>query len=112
MQRHEAGAFDPAKGSLAMFAFGIARRLRHELRRDERPIPVEAEASHQPGLDERLSLRQAIAALDPQQRDVIELLVDRDLTLPEVALILELPLNTVKSHVHRAKAAMRAALSA
>ena len=120
MQRCEAGSFDAAKGSLAMFAFGIAHRVRLEARRHDRssdgPMPRSAaplELAHDAGaveIHERLALRSAIAALPEAQRDVVELLVDRDLSLAEIAVILELPLNTVKSHVHRAKAALRAAL--
>jgi RNA polymerase sigma-70 factor (ECF subfamily) len=115
-QRHAAGGFDPTKGSLTMFAFGIAHRARLEARRTERRPALEsgvlATVEPDPILDERRALRRAIAALPDEQRDVVELLVDRDLTLAEIASILELPLNTVKSHVHRAKAALRVALCA
>ena len=37
------------------------------------------------------------------QQEILLLILDQDLTLSEIATILQIPLGTIKSHVHRAK---------
>jgi len=63
---------------------------------------------------EELALRQSsgrvrdvLAELTPQQRQVLELAYYRDLTQPEIAAELALPLGTVKTHARRGLQAMR-----
>jgi RNA polymerase sigma factor (sigma-70 family) len=57
-------------------------------------------------------LWDAIRGLPQRQRDVLVLRFYEDLTEPEVARLLRLPLGTVKSHAHRGLARLRAALEA
>lgn len=48
-------------------------------------------------------IRQAIAALPPLQSDAITLYYLKEFQYSEVADIMDIPLNTVKSHIRRAK---------
>lgn len=41
--------------------------------------------------------------LSDQQRDVLKLRMESELSLEEIATILKVPVSTVKSHIHRAK---------
>jgi RNA polymerase sigma-70 factor (ECF subfamily) len=61
---------------------------------------------------ERDALERGFRRLDPEQRALIVLHHYLDLPLADVADILEIPLGTAKSRLHRALAAMRAALEA
>ncbi len=56
-------------------------------------------------------LRRAVRSLSPDQRMVIALRFYLDLPLEEVAAALGTPVGTVKSRVHRAVHALRAALA-
>jgi RNA polymerase sigma-70 factor, ECF subfamily len=53
------------------------------------------------------SIREALAALDPGQRAVVALRFWLDLTGPEIANALELPLGTVRSRLSRALDTLR-----
>jgi RNA polymerase sigma-70 factor, ECF subfamily len=98
------------ESSLSTWLFGIAnnecrrecRRLRIEpayLEIDpERPARGESEAA----LVDREVLRQAIARLSPEHREVVVLHELDGLTYEEVALILNVPVGTVKSRLHHA----------
>ena len=90
-----------------------SRRCIDELRR-KRPRGVSLEAIAEIGapaahpdplLDRRI--RRLVAELPPAQRLVITLRYQEDLELAEIRQILGLPLNTVKSHLHRAVVALR-----
>lgn len=108
-----AGSFDAAKGSLRMYAYGIARLVRLEghrgagrhLRLVDDVLPS-SPAGPDAG-DEKRRLRAAIARLKPLEQEVILLLIDKDLAMAEIASLLDLPVGTVKSHAHRAKESLR-----
>ncbi len=55
----------------------------------------------------RQTLAQAVAALPPMYRAVIALRYDAELSYEEIAAALHLPLNTVRTHLKRAKARLR-----
>ena len=52
-------------------------------------------------------IRKAILNLPRQQSDVITLYYLREFKYAEVAEIMEIPINTVKSHLRRAKENLR-----
>lgn len=60
-----------------------------------------------PRADLRRDLESAIAALPDRYRAVVVLYYLQEVTYPEIAEILELPLGTVKTHLHRAKRLLR-----
>lgn len=57
--------------------------------------------------DLRRDLDAAIAALPERYRAVVMLYYLEDVSYPEIAEILDLPLGTVKTHLHRAKRILR-----
>ncbi len=73
---------------------------------------VPAEAAAPAGHALRIDLQRALAALPPAQREAIVHCHHLDLTHEEAADVLGWPLGTLKSHVARAKAALRVSLAA
>jgi RNA polymerase sigma-70 factor, ECF subfamily len=72
---------------------------------DDAPeLPV-APTSHDPLAARRL--RDSIAALPPRQRMVVTLRYQEDLDPSEIGRIIGLPVNTIKSHLHRALLSLR-----
>lgn len=75
---------------------------------------VEALESHEPGPEPMLDRRQALERLSegvgqlrPEHRMVIALRYDGGLSYEQIAQSLGIPANTVRTHLHRAKAALR-----
>jgi RNA polymerase sigma-70 factor (ECF subfamily) len=109
------GRFQANEGTLRMYAYGIARLVRLEGRRSEGRVLelVNPDQIATPALedrDDKERLRAAVARLKPVEQDVILLLLDKDLSLEEIGKLLDLPLGTVKSHVHRAKESLKTLL--
>lgn len=131
VRKVNAGQFDPGHGTLRMYAFGIGRLVRFEAyrenaagewlarERDGKPSLPEPSDEEQRARWEELAseegrgraLREAIARLEEPAREILLLLVDRELKLEEIAKLTGIPLNTVKSHIHRAKAKLRTAMA-
>jgi len=119
VKKVEAGHLDSAKGSLTQYAYGIARLVRLEAWKGE---PLEQLADDPRDFDRQASrlvsdpasedhrgeqLREAIHSLAEPQKQILLLLIDCELSLAEIAELLALPLNTIKSHIHRAKENLR-----
>jgi len=117
----EAGAYR-GSGDVAAFIWGIGiRRLIGAIRRENgsRRLPwhaakpevvVSAEDQVLAGI-EHGRLGQALAGLSPELRAAIEATVLDGLTCAEAAVLLGVAEGTVKSHCHRARMALRAALA-
>lgn len=82
-------------------------------------VTSEAVPRHSPGVDEQVEqqstlawLEQRIATLPDHQRDVLVLSTIKGLQMKEVAAILRLPENTVKTHLRRARLALAEGLAA
>jgi RNA polymerase sigma-70 factor (ECF subfamily) len=56
------------------------------------------------------ALAQAVSSLPQPYRIVIALRYDAEMSYEEISQALNLPINTVRTHLHRAKAALRQAL--
>ena len=108
---------EPAK--LRPWLFGIARRaamdrLRYEYAR--RPVEdveldeLAADEAAAPDDADLATLDAALAGLPPMERETLTLFYLRELTLPEMAAMLEVPLGTVKSRLFRARQVLRRAL--
>lgn len=76
--------------------------------RDPAPTPEEAILAS----EEQERLQKALAALEPEQRRLLALRVDRELNYAQMAEILSVPEGTVKSRLARAREALRKKLSA
>ncbi len=116
------GSFDPARGAVRAWLFGIATNLVHDHRRSEarrlrayvreagRAAPADAGADAAGRLDAAAQAGRAvvaIAGLAPADRDVLLLVAWGELSYEEVAGALGVPVGTVRSRLHRARAAVR-----
>jgi RNA polymerase sigma-70 factor (ECF subfamily) len=113
-----ASRFDSAKGSVRAWLFGCARyvtldRLRLE-RRWTDDIPAEPATFDS---DERLladqrseRLHAAIARLPIEYREALVLFELQELSYAETAAVLECPVGTVRSRLHRGRALLAAML--
>lgn len=121
VQHTQDGSYDETRGTLRMYAFGIARFVKLEKRREGvgeelHGDPVEYakdttnEEADREEREEQSLLRRCIRSLGQPEQDILLLLIDRELKLEEIGKILKMPVGTVKSHVHRAKEKLRAAM--
>ncbi|MGH9715687.1 MAG: RNA polymerase sigma factor [Candidatus Acidiferrales bacterium] len=117
----DAGRFDPARGSLGGFMFGIARNhLRKRWEQEHRFVPfaddpddmraktaVNGNGHH---ADDRYDdeatarLRRAIATLPENYREALVLCDLQEMSYDEAAAALACPVGTVRSRLHRARA--------
>lgn len=90
-------------------------RLRKSARRQERILALEVTtvAPDEFGsIHERERMSRAFAALDPDHRVVLTLRYYRDLTVDDIAELIDVRPGTVKSRLHRAQSRMRELLAA
>jgi RNA polymerase sigma-70 factor (ECF subfamily) len=117
--------------SVSSWLYTIARRFCIKKRRRSKFAPAREESLDAPGADaaRRLAdpapspeqtatnqelaaaLTQAIDALDPPQREVLVLRDVEGLSAPEVAKILGVSVDAIKSRLHRARIAVRQTLA-
>jgi RNA polymerase sigma-70 factor (ECF subfamily) len=105
--------YDAARSEVRPWLFGIANNLlRRHHRDEERRLRAFAQLDppHDtvPSTESRLA--DALVALSVGERDVLLLFAWADLEYAEIAEALELPVGTVRSRLHRARAHVRAAL--
>lgn len=81
----------------------------HEVRLDETPEPVTEPAAADVFLDARI--RDMVGRLPEPARLVVLLRYQEDLEPSEIAAVLDMPVNTVKSHLRRSVLALRDRLS-
>ena len=119
------GRFDPGRAAtLRTYLFAAARNLafKHYRQQDgqmafddltEAPLVDRGETPLGRLLDEELSgeVRKAIAALPPLQREAVVLFEYEELTLAEIAAIVEADVGTVKSRLYRARERLRRTLA-
>lgn len=120
--------FDPLRGNLQSFLFGVARNLilkREEARR--RFVSTSADAENEDedqewSSEDRMEedeparqlfsnqvaeqVRQALAALAPHYRDVVVLYEMHDMSYVDIAQICQIDIGTVRSRLSRARAAL------
>ncbi|HLG15239.1 MAG TPA: sigma-70 family RNA polymerase sigma factor [Blastocatellia bacterium] len=85
------------------------RRVRPQVSLEDVAEPVAENVSGDPMLSE--TLRRTIAALPEKPRMVVILRYQEDLEPAEIARVLGMPVNTVKSHLRRSLAMLREKLS-
>lgn len=88
---------------------GRRRRRRPQVALDEVPEPAARISPRDPMLED--ALRRLIAALPEDPRSVMVLRYQEDLDPQEIAAVLDMPLATVKSHLHRSLAVLREKLA-
>jgi RNA polymerase sigma-70 factor, ECF subfamily len=114
VRKFQDGQIDLSRGTIEMFAFGVARNVRFEHFKqvrswdsfEESPEIESSAPSPFQQLNEyeqTLRLKRSIQKLSPQQQEVLMLTIDQELTMAQIAQILNMPEGTVKSHHHRAR---------
>jgi RNA polymerase sigma-70 factor (ECF subfamily) len=117
---HHPSAFDPDRGSLRSFLSGVARKMLHHHHRDRRRFQPLSDAPIQAvtldreidGRTDSRNLRAAIVQLPEDYREVVVLCGIEDKTYEEAAAILNCPIGTVRSRLHRAKLLLTRKLTA
>lgn len=110
--------FDPSRGSLNAFLYGVARnQTLRRLRRDRFYVPLDPEddegaeglVSVSRPLDELSrhetieSVRRAVLSLPERYREVVVLCELEEMSYAETAAILDCAIGTVRSRLHRAR---------
>ena len=108
--------FDPERGSVRTFVFTIARRVAVDLLRRPASRPLATAEPHESAIPDgeafdalllRLDVRDALDALSPKHREVLEMMLDEDLGRSEIAMRLSIPVGTVKTRVFYGLRALR-----
>jgi RNA polymerase sigma factor (sigma-70 family) len=106
--------FDPRRGSEKTWLYAIALNLlRDHARRAAAEgralgrVDEPAAADELEGVERREALDRALAGLSPEEREAIALRFGADLSVPEMARVLDEPLTTVEGRVYRALRKLR-----
>ena len=128
----EPGKFDSARGPLGAYLFGISRNLvLKRLERAPREVPLETDDEINGGVNRAASakvahmhtpaawaerrqlaeqVREAVMSLPPEFREAVVLCELEELSYEEAAQMLECPIGTIRSRLHRARALLLAKL--
>jgi RNA polymerase sigma-70 factor, ECF subfamily len=103
-----------ARGPFRAYLFGIAFNVlmaerRRSVRQESAPLEPDAVA-HTPNPDSALWVRRALELLESDEREILMLREYEQLSYQELSEVLALPVNTVRSRLFRARAALKAAL--
>ncbi len=117
-------AYDPAKGTLAGYLFGIARNVvRRQLEQNNMSVPItdelldgdESGFTDDTDLLEQIDhrdmiecLRKSVLALPEQYREAVVLCDMQEMSYAEAGAILQCPPGTVASRLHRARTMLKA----
>jgi RNA polymerase sigma-70 factor (ECF subfamily) len=130
MLLREPTGYDPARGPLASFLYGIARHLVWRRLAQDRPhVPLGVEGDEDSRTPEQLiarsevesdlardqavqSLRRAVLALPAGYREAVVLCDLHELSYAEAADVLGCAVGTVRSRLHRARALLSERLAA
>lgn len=122
---HRPRRFDPAKGTLAGYLFGIARNLVRrqmatscldvplddEQLRDDDALAGDIDVLVEVNRQERLELlHKLVLALPAAYRETLILCDLEEMSYPEVAAVLGCPEGTVASRLHRARTMLKSRL--
>jgi len=119
--------YEPAKGTVAGYLFGIARNLtRRTIERSRLDLPIDDESldgSNEAALacdldvladlnnaEQLECLRKAVLTLPEQYREVVALCDLEEMNYADAAALLECSPGTVASRLHRARAMLKAKL--
>jgi RNA polymerase sigma-70 factor, ECF subfamily len=90
------------------YLYGIALKLlAAERRRERRSDPTPRTDAMDGTFDNSLWVRRALEKLDPSEREILMLREYEQLSYSEVAELLRIPVNTVRSRLFRARMALK-----
>ena len=96
------------------YLYGIALKLlaaeRRKLSGNEPPIDEDHEPAEDGPSNDALWVRQALEKLDPGEREILMLREYEQLNYAEIAELLRLPVNTVRSRLFRSRMALKSFL--
>ncbi|MEX0969994.1 MAG: sigma-70 family RNA polymerase sigma factor [Paracoccaceae bacterium] len=106
---HKAAQFDPHRAQVSAWIYQIARNRHVDLlRRETRPLPdtLDIEPAEEPDASQIVAIEQegaelarALAALKPDQREMIEKAYLGEMTHQDLSTQTGLPLGTIKSRI-------------
>ena len=113
-----AGRYRPS-ATFRTYLYAIAFRMLRAHRRKAAfraifrgDMPEGREPAASAGIEADFTLREALGKLDAMEREVLMLREFEQLSYAEIAELLDLPLNTVRSRLFRARTALRELLAA
>ncbi len=114
--RDSAGSRVSGRGCTASWRGGrsIAQVLKNRRRREQQDDRLPEAAAPDAADDDTLAaakLQQLVATLSPAQRSAVTMFYYEGRSVEQVAELLNMPENTVKTHLSRARAVLRAAWS-
>ncbi len=113
------------KGSLCALAYGIAFNVKREAKKALKNevvfignyLTLQSTSIDDTPEDDAMQkersdrLKKAIQQLSDVEQDILNLYLEKDLSMQDIAGILQLPEGTIKSHMHRAKETLKKKLS-
>ena len=103
------------RASVRTYLYAIAMNLlaveRRKQFRESPPGEIEPEAATQKDSDAVLWIRQALERLDDSEREILMLREYEQLSYAEIAELLKIPVNTVRSRLFRSRIALKTYLA-
>jgi RNA polymerase sigma-70 factor, ECF subfamily len=102
--------YDAGRGALRSYLYGMARnQLLKRLERD-RGLPLGGEEARPAGSEDVAAVREALQALPLAFREVVVLCELEGLSYDEAAEVCGVPVGTIRSRLHRARAQLMTSL--
>jgi RNA polymerase sigma-70 factor (ECF subfamily) len=102
------------RASVRTYLYGIAIHLlaaeRRKQLRDSAPGEIASEAATHQDSDAVLWMRQALERLEDSEREILMLREYEQLSYAEIAQLLKMPVNTIRSRLFRSRMALRGCL--
>jgi RNA polymerase sigma-70 factor (ECF subfamily) len=108
-----AARYEP-RARLRTYLYGIALNLlsaeRRKQKKTESVTYISQEPASTPASDPTFWVREALQKLDPTEREILMLREYEQLSYSEIADVLRLPINTVRSRLFRSRMALKSYL--
>src|SRR5258707_12920459 len=101
------------RASVRSYVFGIAFHVLSAERRNQQrqaSVAPDREPASGPVSDECLWLREALSKLEDKEREILMLREYEQLSYSEIAVLLRLPVNTVRSRLFRSRMTLKSLL--
>jgi RNA polymerase sigma-70 factor (ECF subfamily) len=121
---HQPGSFDPKRGAVGSFLYGVARNLvRRHLEQGRKFLCVDDADEEDCATDEDLlgdltrresiqALQEAVLCLPPKYREAVVLCDLQELSYEAAATVVGCAVGTIRSRLHRARALLASRMQA